>query len=152
MVVHTKYHRIYILLLLKTSNWGDTSEKKNTYMIIKEESKSSIEKIWVERGFFELIDSIANLLQRRLLVCPIFLGLICEVLYAEKFSAAQWVEHLTAPGCSPWLGFKPWCKETCRFFCLVLVIIIFFSVFSCWCTYYLSSNLLLAFAQDVKLR
>ena len=34
MVIH-KYHRIYILVLLKTSNWDDTWEQKITFSIIK---------------------------------------------------------------------------------------------------------------------
>ena len=79
---------------------------KNTFIVVKRgkeivdrNSKSK----WKE--VFLLIESIANLQQRRLFlsygIAHMFLGLIFVVLHGEKFPAAQWVEHLTVSCCSP---------------------------------------------------
>ena len=48
---------------------------------------------------------------------------------ADKFPAAQWVEHLTAPCCGPWSGFNPWRGESCHF-CLFFFYPFFFSFFT----------------------
>ena len=52
-----------------------------------------------------------------------------SVSYTDKFPAAQWVEHLTAPCCGPWSGFNPWRGETCHFctFLFFIFLIISFS-------------------------
>ena len=54
-------------------------------------------------------------------------------LKADKFPAAQWVEHLTAPCCGPWLGFNSWRGE------LVIFVFFFFFFFSFF-TSYLSAS------------
>ena len=86
-----------------------------------------------------------------------------SVSYTDKFPAAQWVEHLTAPCCGPWSGFNPWRGETCHF-CPFFFFFHFshhifllpdntsLTSFFFWYTYHLSSNRLHSFAQNVKLR
>ena len=57
----------------------------------------------------------------------------------DKFPAAQWVEHLTAPCCGPWSGFKSWRGESCRFCFFFGFLIIFLSllIIGLWCPHLL---------------